>query len=112
MYTENHESLPGIDKDVFVLDSTTISVSVILMDWAHGKYSRGAVKMHTVLNLRGSIPTFIYVTDGKYHDVNALDEIEVARGAIYIMDKAYIDFKRLYKMKQSKAFSSSAPRII
>lgn len=104
LYTENHESLSGIDKDVFVLDSTTISVSIILMDWAHGKYSRGAVKMHTVLNLRGSIPTFIYVTDGKYHDVNALDEIEVAQGAIYVMDKAYIDFKRLYKMRQSKAF--------
>lgn len=106
LYTENHESLSGIDKDVFVLDSTTITitVSIILMDWAHGKYSRGAVKMHTVLNLRGSIPTFIYVTDGKYHDVNALDEIEVAQGAIYVMDKAYIDFKRLYKMRQSNAF--------
>lgn len=104
LYTENHESLSGIDKDVFVLDSTTISVSIILMDWAHGKYSRGAVKMHTVLNLRGSIPTFIHITDGKYHDVNVLDEIEVAQGAIYVMDKAYIDFGRLYKMRRYNAF--------
>jgi hypothetical protein len=82
-YTDNHETLSGIDRDVFVLDSTTISVSIILMDWAHGKYSRGAVKMHTLLNLRGNIPTFIHITDGKYHDVNALDEIDVVAGAVY-----------------------------
>lgn len=104
LYTQNHVSLSGIDKDVFVLDSTTISVSIILMDWAHGKYSRGAVKMHTLLDLRGSIPTFIHITDGKYHDVNVLDEIEVVPHAVYVMDKAYIDFERLYRIKQSKAF--------
>lgn len=96
--------MAGIDKDVFILDSTTISVSIILMDWAHGKYSKGAVKMHTLLNLRGNIPTFIHITDGKYHDINALDEIEVVPSAIYVMDKAYIDFERLFKMKQSDAF--------
>lgn len=104
LYSENHISLAGIDKDVFILDSTTISVSIILMDWAHGKYSKGAVKMHTLLNLRGNIPTFIHITDGKYHDINALDEIEVVPSAIYVMDKAYIDFERLFKMKQSDAF--------
>lgn len=104
LYSENHACLAGIDKDVFILDSTTISVSIILMDWAHGKYSKGAVKMHTLLNLRGNIPTFIYITDGKYHDVNALDEIQVVPGAIYVMDKAYIDFERLFRMKQSNAF--------
>lgn len=104
LYSENHASLAGIDKEVFILDSTTISVSIILMDWAHGKYSKGAVKMHTLLNLRGNIPTFIHITDGKYHDVNALDEIEVVPGAIYVMDKAYIDFERLFRMKQSSAF--------
>lgn len=104
LYTQNHASLFGIDKDVFVLDSTTISVSIILMDWAHGKYSRGAVKMHTLLDLRGSIPTFIHITDGRYHDVNALDEIEIVSNAVYVMDKAYIDFERLYKLKQSNAF--------
>jgi hypothetical protein len=103
-YTENHESLSGIDRDVFVLDSTTISVSYILMDWAHGKYSRGAVKMYTLLDLRGSIPAFIYVTDSKYHDVNALDEIEAVAGAVYVTDKAYIDFSRLYELEESEAF--------
>ena len=93
-----------IDKDVFALDSTTISVSIILMNWAKGKYSRGAVKMHTLLDLRGSIPIFIHITHGKYHDVNSLDEIEVIRDAIYVMDKAYIDFKRLYVLNESEAF--------
>jgi len=104
LYTENPTLLSGIDSDVFVLDSTTISVSMILMEWAHGKYSRGAVKMHTLLNLRGNIPTFIHITDGKCHDVNALDEIEVVSGAVYVMDKAYIDFARLFKLEGSKAF--------
>jgi len=100
------DSIPDleIDKDVFVLDSTTISVSIILMNWAKGKYSRGAVKMHTLLDLRGNIPTFIHITDGKYHDVNALDEIEVSSDAIYIMDKAYIDFKRLHNLHTEEAF--------
>ena len=104
LYTDNHGSLSDIDRDVFVLDSTTISVSYILMDWAHGKYSRGAVKMHTLLDLRGNIPTFIYVSDGKYHDVNALDEIVVVAGAVYVMDKAYIDFSRLYELEEAEAF--------
>ena len=104
LYTENHESLSGIDRDVFALDSTTISVSYVLMAWAHGKYSRGAVKMHTLLDLRGNIPTFIYVTDGKYHDVNALDEITVVAGAFYVMDKAYIDFSRLHELEVAGAF--------
>lgn len=104
LYTDNHETLSGIDRDVFALDSTTISVSIILMDWAQGKYSRGAVKMHTLLNLRGNIPTFIHITDGKYHDVKALDEIEIVAGAVYVMDKAYIDFSRLFKLENCGAF--------
>lgn len=100
------ESIPdlAIDNNVFVLDSTTISVSIVLMNWAKGKYSRGAVKMHTLMDLRGSIPTFIYISDGKYHDVNALDEILIVPDAIYVMDKAYIDFKRLYDLHESEAF--------
>lgn len=99
------ESIPNleIDKDVFLLDSTTISVSINLMNWAKGKYSRGAVKMHTLIDLRGNIPIFIHITDGKYHDVNALDEIEIVNDGIYIMDKAYIDFKRLYSINKAEA---------
>ena len=104
LYPKNPTLLTGIDCDVFVLDSTTISVSLILMKWAHGKYSRGAVKMHTLLNLRGSIPTFIHITHGRYHDVNALDDIEVVPGAVYVMDKTYIDFARLFKLEKFKAF--------
>jgi hypothetical protein len=104
LYADDPISDIGIDNDVFVLDSTTISVSINLMNWARGKYSRGAVKMHTLLDLRGSIPTFIYITDGKYHDVNALDEISIIQNAIYVMDKAYIDFKRLYALNEIGAF--------
>ncbi|MBJ6369893.1 IS4 family transposase [Snuella sedimenti] len=104
LYGNEPSVVKDIDKDIFAIDSTTISVSIILMDWAHGKYSKGAVKMHTVLNLQGNIPTFIYITDGKYHDVNALDEIVPVVDAIYVMDKAYIDFKRLYEIHKSSSF--------
>ena len=104
LYTDSSIPDVEIDNDIFVLDSTTISVSITLMNWAKGKYSRGAVKMHTLLDLRGSIPTFIYITDGKYHDVNSLDEIELIPDAIYVMDKAYIDFKRLYDLNEFEAF--------
>lgn len=99
-------SIPDIeiDKDVFALDSTTISVSITLMNWAHGKYSRGAVKMHTLLNLKGNIPSFIHITHGKYHDVNSLDELDIVPDAIYVMDKAYIDFKRLFILNESDSF--------
>jgi hypothetical protein len=92
--------IPNVDleNDVFALDSTTISLSIKLFSWAPGKYSRGAIKVHTMLDLRGSIPTFIFITDGKYHDSNILDEIDPLPYAIYLMDKAYIDFAALYKM--------------
>lgn len=104
LFADNSFQDLEVDKNIFVLDSTTISVSIILMNWAQGKYSRGAVKMHTLLDLRGSIPTFIHITDGKYHDVNALDEIEIVHDAIYVMDKAYLDFKRLFDLNKSDAF--------
>lgn len=93
-----------IDNDVFALDSTTISLSINLFKWAEGKYSRGAVKIHTLLDLRGSIPTFIFITDGKYNDSNALDVLVPIPNAIYLMDRAYIDFVALYRMNQADAF--------
>jgi hypothetical protein len=93
-----------IDNDVFALDSTTISLSLKLFNWAEGKYSRGAIKIHTLLDLRGSIPTFILITDGKYHDSNVLDVIVPQPEAIYLMDKAYIDFSSLYKMHTVGSF--------
>lgn len=93
-----------IDNDVFALDSTTISLSIKLFTWAHGKYSRGAVKMHTLLDLRGSIPTFILITDGKYHDSNVLDVIVPIPAAIYLMDKAYVDFLAMYHIHKADAY--------
>jgi len=99
-------SIPKVDieNEVFALDSTTISLSINLFTWAEGKYSRGAVKAHTLLNLRGSIPEFIFITDGKYHDSNALDVIVPLTDAIYLMDKAYVDFKALFRFNQAGAF--------
>ncbi|PKP28781.1 MAG: transposase [Bacteroidetes bacterium HGW-Bacteroidetes-18] len=94
----------SIDNGLFALDSTTISCSINLLTWAEGKYSRGAVKMHTLLDLRGSIPNFILVTDGKYHDSNVLDQIIPEPDAIYIMDKAYVDFKALYRINTHNSY--------
>ena len=98
--------IPGVDLDneVFVLDSTSIPVSINLCTWAPGKYTRGAVKVHTLLNLRGAIPEFILVTDGKYHDSNALDMIQPQPGAIYLMDMAYVDFEALQRINRNEAF--------
>lgn len=99
-------SIPNLDigNEIFALDSTTISVSINLFTWAEGKYSRGAVKMHTLIDLRGSIPEFIFITDGKYHDSNALDVINFYANAIYLMDKAYVDFEALYRINNASAF--------
>lgn len=110
LYDHPENKVLDIDHNVFILDSTTISVSIVLMNWAGGKYSRGAVKMHTVLDLQGSIPTFIHITDGRYHDMKAMDHIEITPDAIYAMDKAYIDFKRLYTIHEAGAFFVTRPR--
>jgi FOG: Transposase and inactivated derivatives len=98
--------IPNIDiaNEIFALDSTTISCSINLLTWAEGKYSKGAVKVHTLIDLRGSIPSFILITDGKYHDSNALDEITPIADAIYLMDKAYVDFEALYRMHKCGAY--------
>ena len=104
LYADNSIPDVDIDNEVFALDSTTISLSIKLFSWAPGKYSRGAIKVHTLLALRGSIPGFILITDGKYHDSNALDGIVPVPGAIYLMDKAYVDFVALYRMQQVGAF--------
>jgi hypothetical protein len=104
LYTDCPIPNVSIDNEVFALDSTTISLSINLFTWAEGKYTRGAVKVHTLLNLRGSIPEFVLVTDGKYHDSNALDVIVPQPGAIYLMDKAYVDFDALYRIQMDEAF--------
>lgn len=90
------------DQDIFALDSTTISCSINLMSWAMGKYSKGAVKMHTLIDLRGSIPVFIDITDGRCHDSNILDKINIIPNAIYTMDKAYVDFEALNRIDEEE----------
>lgn len=92
------------DHELFALDSTTISCSIALMGWALGKYSKGAVKMHTLMDLRGSIPAFISISDGRTHDSNVLDDIEIVPRAIYTMDKAYVDFEALARLDSEGAF--------
>jgi FOG: Transposase and inactivated derivatives len=96
----------GVDLDatVYALDSTTIDLCLSVFPWAHFRDQKAAVKMHTLLDLRGSIPTFIEVSDGKRHDVNLLDEIVAEPGAFYVMDRAYLDFKRLHAFHRSGAF--------
>lgn len=94
--------LPG--WEIFAIDSTTIPCSIKLAEWALGKYSKGGVKMHTVLDLRGSIPDTIYVTDSRWHDSNFLDVYEPYKWAIYTMDKAYVDFEALYRMHRNEAY--------
>jgi transposase len=96
----------GVDLDhsLYALDSTTIDLCLALFPWAKFRHHKGAVKMHTLLDLHGNIPTFIRITDGKVHDVNILDEILPEAGAFYVMDRGYIDFERLYVFTLSSAF--------
>lgn len=83
---------------VFALDSTTIDLCLSLFPWAHFHHSKGAIKMHTLMDLHGSIPVFIHITDGRVHDVNILEKVPIQPGAIYIMDRGYIDFARLFNI--------------
>ena len=93
-----------LKETVYALDSSTIDLCLSVFPWAKFRRSKGAVKLHTLLDLRGNIPSFISITDGKVHDVNILDELIPEAGSIYLMDRAYLDFERLYKMHQCSAF--------
>lgn len=92
-----------LKETVYALDSSTIDLCLSVFPWARFRKTKAAVKLHTLLDLRGDIPTFIWITDGKVHDVNVLDHLIPEPGAIYIMDRAYLDFHRLYQMHQSLA---------
>jgi len=96
----------GVDLDAtaYALDSSTIDLCLSLFPWARFRRAKGAIKLHTLLNLRGSIPEFIHISDGKLHDVNVLDLLLVQPGAFYIMDRGYVDFARLYAVQQSQGF--------
>jgi hypothetical protein len=89
---------------VYALDSTTIDLCLSVFPWARFRSTKAAVKMHTLLDLRGNIPSFIHVSDGKLHDVHALDMLLPDPGAIYVMDRGYVDFGRLYTLHQAGAF--------
>jgi len=104
LYKDDNEFNIEIDEIAYALDSTTIDLCLSLFPWAKFRKKKGAVKMHTLLDLRGSIPTFIEITDGKVHDINILDLLLIEPGSVYIMDRAYVDFERLYDMHQAKAY--------
>ena len=93
-----------LKETIYALDSTTIDLCLSLFPWASFRKSKGAIKLHTLLDLRGSIPVFIKITDGLVHDVNILDELIPEPGSFYLMDRGYIDFARLYRINQNKAF--------
>ena len=93
-----------IDQTVYALDSSTIDLCLSVFPWAHFRKTKSAVKLHTLLDLRGNIPTFIYISDGKLHDVNILDELIPEPGSFYIMDRGYLDFERLHRLTLYRAF--------
>lgn len=93
-----------LESTAYALDSTTIDLSLSLFPWAPFRSTKAAVKMHTLLDLRGNIPSFIHISDGKLHDVNVLDVLLPEAGAIYVMDRGYLDFERLHSLHQAHAF--------
>ena len=100
----DEELAVDLEASVYALDSTTIDLCLSMFPWARFRRRKGAVKMHTLLNLRGSIPEFILISDGKMHDVNILDYLMPLPGAYYLMDRGYLDFERLYEIDSCQAF--------
>lgn len=100
------DSVLGVDLDntVYALDSSTVDLCLSLFDWAPFRSTKAAVKLHTLLDLRGAIPAFIHISDGKLHDVNVLDMLVFEAGAFYVMDRGYVDFERLHALHQAGAF--------
>jgi len=103
LYAENSHGL-DIDEMVYAVDASTIDLCLSMFSWAHFRKTKAAIKLHTMIDLRGSIPVFISVTDGTVHDVNVLDDIPLESGSIYVMDRGYVDFARLYRIHQAGAF--------
>lgn len=103
LYAEDSFGLE-LKHTVYALDSTTIDLCLAIFPWARFRKHKGAVKLHTLIDLRGNIPTFIHISDGKLHDVNILDQMVFEAGSFYVMDRGYIDFARLYVLHQAQAF--------
>jgi hypothetical protein len=93
-----------LDSTVYALDATTIDLCLAVFPWAHFRQAKAAVKLHTLLDLRGNIPSFIHISDGKLHDVNVLDILIPEPGAFYVMDRGYLDFDRLYQLGLACAY--------
>lgn len=93
-----------LDAIVYALDSTTIDLCLTLFPWARFRRTKAAIKLHTLLDLRGPIPSFVHISDGKLHDINAMDELVIEPGSIYVMDRGYLDFSRLFLLQQQGAF--------
>jgi Domain of unknown function (DUF4372)/Transposase DDE domain len=94
----------ALEQTVYAFDSTTIDLCLSLFPWARFRRRKGAVKLHTLIDLRGNIPCFVHISPGKLHDVNALDHLPIDAGAFYVMDRGYVDFRRLYRFETGKAF--------
>src|ERR1700675_2609501 len=93
-----------LDNTVYALDSSTIDLCLSLFEWAPFRSTKAAIKLHTLLDLRGAIPAFIHISDGRMGDVNVLDILPVEAGSFYVMDRGYLDFSRLYRLHQTGAF--------
>jgi len=93
-----------LDATVYAFDATTIDLCLSVFPWAPFRQAKAAVRLHTLLDLRGNIPTFIHITDGKTHEVNTLDKLTIESGAFYLLDRGYLDFKRLFVIHQANAF--------
>jgi len=104
LYQDDTTFLAELEGTFYALDATTIDLCLSVFEWAHFREQKGAVRLHTLLDLRGNIPSFIHITDGLTHDVNVLDELSLERNACYIMDRGYIGYERLYKIHQAGAF--------
>jgi IS4 transposase len=103
LYAQDSLSV-DLAETVYALDATTIDLCLSLFPWAKFRTTKAAVKLHTLLDLRGAIPSFIHISDGKLHDVNVLDVLITEPGAFYVMDRAYLDFQRLYRLHQCQSF--------
>ena len=104
LYQDDASFLEGLEGTYYALDSTTIDLCLSVFSWAHFREYKGAVKAHTLLDLRGNLPTFIHITDGTVHDVNVLDVLTIEPNACYIIDRGYLDYRRLHRLQEHQAF--------
>jgi len=104
LYASDALEIGDLDAMVYAMDSTTIDLCLALFDWAPFRTTKAAIKLHTVIDLHGSIPSFIHISDGKMHDVNALDLLTYERGAYYVLDRGYLDFERLHTLHRAGSF--------